>query len=53
VQTFERLEGGATRLHWEVCFEPWIPGTGALLRALLRPKLERSLAALARLAAGG
>ncbi len=50
VQTFERLGDGATRLHWVVRFEPWIPGTGRILRALLLPKLERSLAVLERIA---
>lgn len=52
VQTFERIGDGATRMHWVVCFEPWIPGTGPILRALLLPKLERSLATLIRIARG-
>src|SRR5262245_17589354 len=49
VQTLERVGHAATRLHWEVTFVPRLPGSGPLLRWLLLPKLERSLAALARI----
>ena len=51
VQTLEPLDAAQTRIHWTIEFDPWIPGTGPLLRALLRPKLDRSLAGLARVAA--
>lgn len=48
VQTLEPLGEAQTRLHWAITFDAWIPGTGPILCALLRPKLARSLSALAR-----
>jgi uncharacterized protein YndB with AHSA1/START domain len=45
-----RLEpaAAATRLSWQVHFRPLLPGTGWLLRRLIRPKLEQALAGLAQ-----
>jgi uncharacterized protein YndB with AHSA1/START domain len=45
-----RLEpsGAATRVSWQVSFRPLVPGTGWLLRRLIRPRLEQALAGLAR-----
>ncbi len=53
IQTLEPLDATQTRIHWQIEFDSWIPGTGPLLCALLRPKLERSLATLARVAVNG
>ena len=50
VQTLETLADAQTQLHWAIEFDPWIPGTGRIRCALLRPRLERSLSALARVA---
>jgi uncharacterized protein YndB with AHSA1/START domain len=45
-----RLEpsAGATRLTWDVRFRPLVPGTGWLMRRLIRPRLVDTLAGLAR-----
>jgi hypothetical protein len=39
---------GATRLCWHVRFRPLVPGTGWLLRRLIRPRLARALEGLSR-----
>jgi uncharacterized protein YndB with AHSA1/START domain len=39
---------GATRVHWRVRFRPLLPGSGALLRWWIRPRLQSALAGLAR-----
>jgi hypothetical protein len=46
-----READGDTRLTWRVSFEARVPGTEALFVAVVRPRLRRSLRALADLAA--
>ncbi len=41
---------GASEVRWTVCFRPLVPGTGPLLRYLLRRGLADVLARLARYA---
>ena len=41
---------GASEVRWTVCFRPLVPGTGPLLRYLLRRGLEGGLARLTRYA---
>ncbi len=48
-----RAEGPATRLAWRVTFETSLPGAGQLFAAVVRPRLRRSLRALAALVAAG
>jgi uncharacterized protein YndB with AHSA1/START domain len=47
--TIEAVPGGS-RLRWEVRAQPLVPGSGALMRRMLRTGLEQSLDALVRVA---